>query len=72
MVQVAIAWLLAQEGVTSAIVGGRNAKQVLSNVRAAGLQLSSDTLAALSRATDPLKERLGPNADMWQIPSRIQ
>lgn len=72
MVQVAIAWLLAQKGVTSAIVGGRDAKQVRSNVRAAGLQLSSDTLAALSSATDPLKDRLGPNADMWKSTSRMR
>ncbi len=72
MTHVAIAWLLAQEGVTSAIVGARNPEQVHSNVRAAGVRLSSDTVAALANATEPLKKKLGPNADMWQSTSRIQ
>jgi myo-inositol catabolism protein IolS len=72
MTYVAVAWLLAQEGITSAIVGARNPEQVQSNVRAAGLRLSNDTMAALASATRPLKEKLGPNADMWQSTSRMQ
>jgi aryl-alcohol dehydrogenase-like predicted oxidoreductase len=72
MARVAIAWLLAQEGVTSVIVGGRNPDQVRSNVQAAGLQLPEDAVAALSSATETLKRTLGPNADMWQSTSRIR
>lgn len=72
MAHVSVAWLLAQDGVTSVIVGGRNAEQVRSNVRAADLSLSDDTVEALSQATESLKQKLGPNADMWQSKSRIQ
>jgi aryl-alcohol dehydrogenase-like predicted oxidoreductase len=72
MAHLAIAWLLAQEGVTSVIVGGRNPDQVRSNVLAAGLQLPEDAITALSDATESLKKTLGPNADMWQSTSRIR
>jgi aryl-alcohol dehydrogenase-like predicted oxidoreductase len=41
---VAIAWTLAQPGVTAAIVGARNAAQVEQNVRAADLQLDEGEL----------------------------
>jgi aryl-alcohol dehydrogenase-like predicted oxidoreductase len=66
MAHLTLAWLSAQEGVTSVIVGGRNPAQVHSNVQAADLQLSEETIAALADATKPLKTTLGPNADMWQ------
>jgi aryl-alcohol dehydrogenase-like predicted oxidoreductase len=72
MANVSVAWLLAQEGVTSAIVGGRNAGQVRSNVRAADLHLPEDVIAELSRVTAPLKQKLGPNADLWKDESRIR
>ena len=72
MADVSLAWLMAQEGVTSVIVGGRNADQAKRNTRAADLTLSQDVLASLSAATDPLKQMLGPNADMWQTESRIR
>lgn len=67
-----LAWLLTREGVTSAIVGARNAEQSQRNVSAAELALSPDVIAALDEATLPLKRRLGPNLDMWQSKSRIR
>lgn len=67
MTDVAIAWLLAQPGVTTVIAGGRTAEQVLGNVRAATLKLSPDTVEALARATDPVKEFLGDNPDPWDF-----
>jgi len=72
MADVALAWLLAQEGVTSVIVGGRNADQARRNTRAADLKLPQETLQQLSRATAALKQKLGRNADMWQSHSRIR
>ncbi len=66
MADVTLAWLLAQQGVTSVIAGGRNAQQAQRNTNAAVLELSSDTLNALSAATQDLKEKLGANGDMWQ------
>jgi len=72
MADVALAWLLAQDGVTSVIVGARNADQAKRNVRAAELTLSQEVVDRLSAATAALKQKLGPNADMWQTESRIR
>ena len=72
MANVALAWLLAQEGVAAVIAGGRNPEQARANARAGDLVLSDEVLQRLSAATQPLKRKLGPNADMWQTESRIQ
>jgi aryl-alcohol dehydrogenase-like predicted oxidoreductase len=45
--EVAIAWTLANEGVTGAIVGARNAKQVQETVGGAELKLTSEDVALL-------------------------
>ena len=63
---VSLAWLLAQEGVAAVIAGGRSAEQARLNVAAADLTLPADALDALSKTTEPIKQRLGPNADMWR------
>jgi aryl-alcohol dehydrogenase-like predicted oxidoreductase len=65
MANVAIAWAIAQPGVSSVLVGARNPAQLTRNLAAVDLVLSEDVLADLSRITDPLKEHLGANADMW-------
>jgi len=72
MTPLSIAWLLSQPSVTSAIVGGRNAKQVKENAHAADMELESETIARLSQATTKLKKKLGKNLDMWESDSRIQ
>ncbi len=72
MGRVSLAWLLGQEGVTSVIVGGRNAAQAAENAKAAELDLDAATLAALSKASEPVKEKLGRNTDMWQHDSRME
>ncbi len=66
MVHVALAWLLHKPGVTSVLAGARNEKQVKSNIAAANLKLSQETMKRLDAATDSLKQKLGPNPDMWQ------
>jgi aryl-alcohol dehydrogenase-like predicted oxidoreductase len=72
MADLALAWLLAREGVSSVIAGARRPEQVEMNARAAALELPADLLARLDEATRPLKEALGPNPDMWQGESRIR
>ena len=47
MAQLAIAWVLAQPGVTSAICGSSNPAHVSSNSAAAGIELDDDVLAEL-------------------------
>ncbi len=69
---VSVAWLLARGGVTSVIVGGRNADHARRNARAADLVLPTEDVERLSTATDVLKAKLGPNADMWESESRIR
>ena len=50
MVQLALAWVLRQPDVASAIVGASRPEQVLANASASGIALSPDTLAAIDEA----------------------
>jgi aryl-alcohol dehydrogenase-like predicted oxidoreductase len=72
MGRVALAWLLAQPGVVSAIVGARNAAQAVENAAAAELRLDASVVARLSAITEPLKQKLGNNADPWEHGSRME
>ncbi len=71
MARVALAWLLAQPAVTSVLAGARNAAQAADNAAAGDLVLDESIVAALSEATEPVKDALGQSIDMWQSnPSR--
>lgn len=72
MADVSLAWLLAQEGVTSVIAGGRNPDQARRNARAGDLVLPEDVIKRLSLVTEDIKCKFGANADMWQHESRIR
>jgi len=72
MAEISIAWLLSQPAVGSVIVGGRNGDQVRKNVKALDCKLDDDVLQKLNNATQPLKEKLGNRADLWEGKSRIQ
>jgi aryl-alcohol dehydrogenase-like predicted oxidoreductase len=50
MVQMALAWVLRQQNVASAIVGASRPEQVRANASASGVKLSADTLAAIDDA----------------------
>jgi len=52
MPQLALAWVLRQQNVASAIVGASRPEQVHANASAAGVKLSEDTLAAIDEALD--------------------
>ncbi|HEX9696465.1 MAG TPA: aldo/keto reductase [Actinomycetota bacterium] len=52
LAQLAIAWVLHQEGITAAIVGSRSAKHVESNVAAATLALDEAALAGIAAALE--------------------
>ncbi|ADN01397.1 aldo/keto reductase [Spirochaeta thermophila] len=71
LAHLAIAWVLQREGVASVLVGARTPDQVDANVGALAVRLSEEVLAELDTITTPLKERLGPNPDMWQTSGRI-
>lgn len=66
MARLSLAWIAAQPGVASVIIGARDAAQLRDNLAAADLRLSDADLARIDAATAPLKEALGPNADLWE------
>ncbi|WP_053366418.1 aldo/keto reductase family protein [Bacillus sp. FJAT-27245] len=45
--QLALAWILRQEGVSSALIGASRPEQVEENVKASGVKLSADVLAGI-------------------------
>lgn len=70
--KLSLAWLLAQEGVASLLVGARNAAEVALNTPSFDYDLPAGVEAALSAATDDLKQTLGENADFWRSPGRMR
>jgi aryl-alcohol dehydrogenase-like predicted oxidoreductase len=51
--QVALAWLLAQQGVTSIIIGANKMTQLEDNLKAAEIELSAEEVEQLSSTTAP-------------------
>jgi aryl-alcohol dehydrogenase-like predicted oxidoreductase len=72
MAAVALAWARQQAGVTSLLVGARNADELRRNLPSLELTLTDDVLRQLAFATEPVKEALGENLDMWYAPSRMR
>ncbi|HEX9995532.1 MAG TPA: aldo/keto reductase [Abditibacterium sp.] len=52
--QVALAWLIAQPGITSPIVGARNAEQIRDTAKAADLVLEANDLQVISQLATPV------------------
>ncbi len=57
MAQLAVAWVLTNDNVASAIVGATRPEQVVDNVGASGLELDADVLARIDEALGPVIER---------------
>jgi aryl-alcohol dehydrogenase-like predicted oxidoreductase len=57
MSQMAIAWVLQNPNVSSAIMGATTSKQVKENVKASGIKLSADTMKAIDKALGNLPEK---------------
>lgn len=72
MADVALAWLLHQPTVVSVLAGASRPDQIQQNAKATQIRLSSDVLKKLDDATRVVKEKMGPNPDMWQAASRIR
>jgi aryl-alcohol dehydrogenase-like predicted oxidoreductase len=56
--QLSVAWVLAQPGVTTALVGARNAQQAAENAAAADVRLTADELTTIRRTFEALGEPL--------------
>ena len=65
-----LAWLLSRPAVTSVLAGARNVDQARANAAAADMELPQSVLDALTRATDPLRERFGDAMDLWEPDGR--
>ena len=61
VMSVALAWLLAWDGVTATIVGGRRPEQIDGWIDAAGLHLSTDDLDEIARAVQATHAGAGPD-----------
>jgi aryl-alcohol dehydrogenase-like predicted oxidoreductase len=57
MAALAVAWVLQNDNVATAIIGASRPEQVRDNVTAAGVKLDADLLAKIDHALDPVIER---------------
>lgn len=65
MPELAVAWLLYQNGVCSVLTGARKPEEIVQNAKAAELKLDFDVLQKVTKATEDIKKKLGKNPDMW-------
>lgn len=72
MATMALAWVKAQPGVATLLVGARNPGELRLNLPIVDVTLAPAILARLSTATEPVKAKLGTNPDMWLVPSRMR
>jgi aryl-alcohol dehydrogenase-like predicted oxidoreductase len=59
MAQLAVAWVLQNDNVATAITGGSRPEQVTSNAAAAGRKLSPETMAGIDSALKDVVETDG-------------
>lgn len=72
MAAVALAWVKQQAGIATLLVGARKPAELAWNLPAVDLTLTPDVIAELTRVTEPVKEQLGNNPDMWMSTSRMR
>ena len=72
MAAVSLAWVKQQAAVTSLLVGARKPEEVAWNLPSLELELSAEIVAELNRVTEPVKQALGSNPDMWMSRSRMR
>jgi aryl-alcohol dehydrogenase-like predicted oxidoreductase len=57
LAQLAVAWVLQNPNVSSAIIGASKPSQIKENVKASGVKLSADTMKAIDKALGTLPEK---------------
>jgi aryl-alcohol dehydrogenase-like predicted oxidoreductase len=57
MAQLAVAWVLQNENVASAIIGASRPEQVIDNVAAAGVKLDAGLLSTIDDVLSPVIQR---------------
>jgi aryl-alcohol dehydrogenase-like predicted oxidoreductase len=66
MGELATRWALAGEGISCALVGARNARQLRENAAAGKGGLDDAIIARLNEATEPLKRAMGTHFDYYE------
>ncbi len=66
MSDIALNWAVANPGVHCALVGTQNVKRLEANVKGVAEPLPPEVVENLNRATEPLKQRLGPSLDLFE------
>ncbi|MQG74424.1 MAG: aldo/keto reductase, partial [SAR202 cluster bacterium] len=69
---VALGWVRAHEGVSSVLVGARNADEVALNLPAFDLALPDEIIKELDELTEGIKSNLGNSPDMWHGENRMR
>lgn len=72
MATLSLAWVLQQPGVAAILVGARTPAELAWNLPVLDARIPDDALAALDRVTQPVKDYLGTNPDMWFSRSRMR
>lgn len=70
--KVALAWVRSRPGIKSLLVGARSPDELDLNIPAFEYDLPQGIAARLSAATEPVKAKLGSNADMWSGDNRMR
>lgn len=70
--KVALAWVRSRPGITSLLVGARSPEELDLNIPAFEYWLPAGIADQLAAATEPVKEKLGSNADMWNGDNRMR
>ena len=68
--ELAVQWVVAQPGVTCALVGTHSLASLKQNVMAAATPLTPDVWERLNTLTEPLKNCLGPGLDIFENTQR--
>jgi aryl-alcohol dehydrogenase-like predicted oxidoreductase len=70
--KVALAWVRSRPGITSLLVGARSPDELDLNIPAFEYDLPQGIADRLSAATEPVKAKIGSNADMWSGDNRMR
>jgi myo-inositol catabolism protein IolS len=64
--EIAIRWILAKAGIGCLLAGARNLEQLEANVKAASGGLPAEMVRKLDKATQTLKQKMGPSFDYFE------
>lgn len=66
LAELALAWVLARDGITCSLVGTTDPEHLRANAQAVEQPLSPSVVEKLDEATRPVWDKLGDNIDYWE------